>query len=257
MKKTFLDYICHQLKLKMNYLIIEDEEQAVLVVKSFMERCFPTMKCLGEFDKISTASEFIKENPIDFIFLDVQLNGEIGIDITKYLTKEELNFEIIFTTAYAGFALEAFSLCAIDYLLKPLREDRFVEAIERVIKKSKVTPEQLELLQHLSKTDHIDRIILKNSEGQYPIFLDEINYLKADNVYTEFHLVNKKRIVVSRPLKEYELLLTNTHFFKSHRSYIINTSQIATILPQDIKMKDESVIPVARDKKKDLEFFLK
>lgn len=114
----------------MNYLIIEDEVNAVLVVKNYVERFFPEMTCLGDFDKISTACEFLKENKVDFIFLDVQLNGEIGIDIVKYLPKEKLTFEIIFTTAYSGFALEAFALCAIDYLLKPLKEDRFVEAIE-------------------------------------------------------------------------------------------------------------------------------
>lgn len=241
----------------MNYLIIEDEVNAVLVVKSYVERFFPEMTCLGDFDKISTACEFLKENKVDFIFLDVQLNGEIGIDIVKYLPKEKLTFEIIFTTAYSGFALEAFALCAIDYLLKPLKEDRFVEAIERVIKKNKVTSEQLELLQYLSKAETIDKIILKNSEGQYPIQLNEIVYLKADNVYTEFYLLTKKRIVVSRPLKEYELLLTNTQFFKPHRSYIINTAQIAKILVNEIQMKDQTMIPLARDKKRELELFLK
>ncbi|TXI88315.1 MAG: response regulator transcription factor [Crocinitomicaceae bacterium] len=241
----------------MNYLIIEDEVNAVLVVKSYVERFFPEMTCLGDFDKISTACEFLKENKVDFIFLDVQLNGEIGIDIVKYLPKEKLTFEIIFTTAYSGFALEAFALCAIDYLLKPLKEDRFVEAIERVIKKNKVSSEQLELLQYLSKAETIDKIILKNSEGQYPIQLNEIVYLKADNVYTEFYLLTKKRIVVSRPLKEYELLLTNTQFFKPHRSYIINTAQIAKILVNEIEMKDQTMIPLARDKKRELELFLK
>ncbi len=241
----------------MNYLIIEDEVNAVLVVKSYVERFFPEMTCLGDFDKISTACEFLKENKVDFIFLDVQLNGEIGIDIVKYLPKEKLTFEIIFTTAYSGFALEAFALCAIDYLLKPLKEDRFVEAIERVIKKNKVSSEQLELLQYLSKAETIDKIILKNSEGQYPIQLNEIVYLKADNVYTEFYLLTKKRIVVSRPLKEYELLLTNTQFFKPHRSYIINTAQIAKILVNEIQMKDQTMIPLARDKKRELELFLK
>lgn len=241
----------------MNYLIIEDEVNAVLVVKSYVERFFPEMTCLGDFDKISNACEFLKENKVDFIFLDVQLNGEIGIDIVKYLPKEKLTFEIIFTTAYSGFALEAFALCAIDYLLKPLKEDRFVEAIERVIKKHKVSSEQLELLQYLSKAETIDKIILKNSEGQYPIQLNEIVYLKADNVYTEFYLLTKKRIVVSRPLKEYELLLTNTQFFKPHRSYIINTAQIAKILVNEIEMKDQTMIPLARDKKRELELFLK
>lgn len=240
----------------MKYIIIEDEPQAVNVILSYVKKHFPEFECLADFDKISEASTFLKSNPVDFVFLDVQLNGEFGIDIRNYLSKDELNFEIIFTTAYSGFALEAFALCAIDYLLKPLKEDRLIEALTRVLKKNKISNEQLELLEQLSKTEIIDRIILKNNDGQFPVFLDEIIYLKADNVYTEFHLVNRKRIVVSRPLKEYELLLSNTQFFKSHRSYILNTSQILTILPQDAKMKDESIIPIARDKKKDLEKFL-
>lgn len=241
----------------MKFVIIEDEPQSVQVLLSYVEKNFPQFICLGNFDKMSEAAVFLKANPVDFIFLDVQLNGELGIEIRKYLPLSEINFEIIFTTAFSGFALEAFSLCAIDYLLKPIYEERLVEALNRVLKKNKISNEQLELLEHLSKTDVIDRIILKNNDGQFPLLLEEINYLKADNVYTEFHLVNKKRIVVSKPLKEYEMLLSNTSFFKSHRSYIINTSQIMTILPQDAKMKDESLVPIARDKKKELEHFLK
>jgi two-component system LytT family response regulator len=241
----------------MKFIIIEDEPQAVKVIESYMGKHFPDFMCLANFDKISEASIFLKTTPVDFIFLDVQLNGELGIDIGKYLSKEELNFEIIFTTAYSGFALEAFALCAIDYLLKPFKEDRLIEALSRVVKKNKITSEQLELLQQLSKTDVIERIILKNNDGQFPVFLDEIIYLKADNVYTEFHLVNRKRIVVSRPLKEYELLLSNTLFFKTHRSYIINTAQIETILQQVALMKNESIIPISRDKKKELEQFIK
>lgn len=241
----------------MKFVIIEDEPQSVQVLLSYVEKNFPQFMCLGNFDKMSEAAVFLKANPVDFIFLDVQLNGELGIEIRKYLPLSEINFEIIFTTAFSGFALEAFSLCAIDYLLKPIYEERLVEALNRVLKKNKISSEQLELLEHLSKTDVIDRIILKNNDGQFPLLLEEINYLKADNVYTEFHLVNKKRIVVSKPLKEYEMLLSNTSFFKSHRSYIINTSQIMTILPQDAKMKDESLVPIARDKKKELEHFLK
>lgn len=240
----------------MKYIIIEDEPQAVNVVQSYVNKHFPEFTCLADFDKISEAAAFLKQNAVDFVFLDVQLNGELGIDIGKYLSKDELNFEIIFTTAYSGFALEAFSLCAIDYLLKPLVEERFVEAVSRVLKKGIVTTEQLELLEQMSKVEKIEKIILRNHEGQYPVLLEDVLYLKADNVYTEFHLLNRKRIVVSKPLKEYDSLLSQDHFFKAHRSYIMNTKHIVQINQLDALMKDKSVIPISRDKKKELEHFL-
>jgi two-component system LytT family response regulator len=241
----------------MKYLIIEDEPQAVKVIQTYVNKHFPDFSCLGDFDKISTAATFLKDNPVDFVFLDVQLNGELGIDIRKFLSKEELNFEIIFTTAYSGFALEAFSLCAIDYLLKPLVEDRFVEAVSRVLKRGIVTTEQLELLQQMSKVEKIEKIILRNHEGQYPVMLEDILFLKADNVYTEFHLLNRKRIVVSKPLKEYDSLMSQSYFFKPHRSYIMNTAHILQINQLEATMKDNSVIPISRDKKKELDLFLR
>lgn len=241
----------------MKYLIIEDEPQAVKVVQTYINKHFPNFTCLGDFDKISDAAAFLKNNPVDFVFLDVQLNGELGIDIGKFLNKEELNFEIIFTTAYSGFAVEAFSLCAIDYLLKPLVEDRFVEAVSRVLKKGIVTTEQLELLEQMSKVEKIEKIILRNHEGQYPVLLEDILFLKADNVYTEFHLLNRKRIVVSKPLKEYDSLLSQEHFFKAHRSYIMNTLHIQQINQLEATMKDKTILPISRDKKKELEMFLR
>lgn len=240
----------------MKYIIIEDETLAVQVILSYVNKHFPTFECLATFDKISEASHFLKVQSVDFIFLDVQLNGEFGIDIKNHLTKEELNFEIIFTTAYSGFALEAFSMCAIDYLLKPLVEDRFVEAISRVQKKGMVTAEQLDLLEEMSKFEKIEKIILRNHDGQYPILLEDILYLKADNVYTEFYLKNRKRIVVSKPLKEYDSLLRQKHFFKAHRSYIMNTLHIDKISQSEALMYDKSVIPISRDRKKELEEYL-
>jgi two-component system LytT family response regulator len=241
----------------MKYLIIEDEPQAVKVIQTYVSKHFPDFSCLGDFDKISDAAAFLKTNPVDFVFLDVQLNGELGIDIGKFLSKDELNFEIIFTTAYSGFAIEAFSLCAIDYLLKPLVEDRFVEAVSRVLKKGIVTTEQLELLEQMSKVEKIEKIILRNHEGQYPVLLEDILFLKADNVYTEFHLLNRKRIVVSKPLKEYDSLLSQEHFFKAHRSYIMNTLHIQQINQLEATMKDKTILPISRDKKKELEMFLR
>lgn len=238
----------------MNFLIIEDEPQAVKVIESIMTKHFPTFKCLGCFDKVSTAAHFLKQNQVDFIFLDVQLNGELGIDIHKYLSKEEINFEIVFTTAYSGFAFEAFALCAIDYILKPIKEDRFIESVQRVSKRRTITNDQLELLHELSKSQKIERLILKNNDGHFPLDVKNIIYLKADNVYTEFHLLQLKRIVVSKPIKEYEILVGEADFFRPHRSYIVNLNHLKSIKGNDLLMADNTIIPVSRERKKDLEF---
>lgn len=236
-------------------VIIEDEPQAVTLLKNIISSKYPDIHVLADFDKISVATAFIKENKLDFIFLDVQLNGELGIDIANYLSKEELNFDIIFTTAYGGFAVEAFALSAIDYVLKPIREERLAESIDRVIKKHKVSIEQLKILQEVSTNKKIEKIVLSMNEKKVFIKTEDIVFLKADNVYTEVYLTNKERYVVSKPLKEYEALLSQENFFKPHRSYIINTNFVKGYLKSslEIEMTNGTYVSVSRERKKDFE----
>lgn len=236
-------------------IIIEDEPQAVTLLKTIVNSKFPNIEILADFDKVSTATEFIKKNKIDFVFLDVQLNGELGLDIINYLNKDELNFEIIFTTAYGSFAVEAFSLCAIDFVLKPINEIRLSEAINRVLNKHQVSLEQLKILQAVSTTDSIDKIVLSMNEKKIIVKVSDILFLKADNVYTEFYLINHVKYVVSKPLKEYELLLSQIHFYKPHRSYIINTGGIKVYQKAslEIEMANGMKVSLSRDKKKEFE----
>lgn len=238
-----------------NCAIIEDEPQAVVVLESILKKHFQAINVLAHFDKISVASNYLKQNKIDFIFLDVQLNGELGIDIANYLTKEEFTFDIIFTTAYSGFAMEAFALSAVDYVLKPIKEDRLVEAITRVLKKKSTEHEQLKVLQQIATNNVIDKIVLSMSEKKVLVKTEEIVFLKADNVYTEFMLLQKTRYVVSKPLKEYEVLLSQAHYYKPHRSFIINTKYVKSYNKGDseIEMVTGDKISLARDKKKEFE----
>lgn len=240
------------------YLIIEDEPAARQTLRLMMESTFPDFECLAEFDKVSLAAPFIKAHKPDFIFLDVQLNGEIGLDLVNYFEKEEFDFEIIFTTAYSGYAMEAFTLSAIDYVLKPINIDRFTEAVKRVVKRKNLSIEQLKILQQVSTTNNIDRIVIKNLDGHHIIFTKDIAYLKADNVYTEFYMANGKKLVVSKPLKEYEFLTTQQEFYKSHRSYILNFNEIKTYHKGEgiITMSNNNHINLARDKKKEFEELL-
>ena len=241
-------------------IIIEDEPQAVTLLKTIVKSKFSNIEVLADFDKVSLAAEFIKKNKVDFVFLDVQLNGELGLDIINYLSKDELNFEIIFTTAYGSFAVEAFSLCAIDFVLKPINESRLSEAINRVLKKHTVSLEQLKILQEVSTSEKIEKIILSMSEKKFIVNVSDILLLKADNVYTEFYLKDNVKHVVSKPLKEYELLLSQSNFYKPHRSFIINKVAIKAYQKStlEIEMKNGFKVALTRDKKKEVEdFFMK
>jgi len=239
----------------MKCIIIEDEPQAVNTLKYMLRDYFPEVNVVNEFDKVSEAISFIEAHPVNFIFLDVQLNGELGLDIAKYLKKDELTFDIIFTTAYSEYAIEAFSLAAIDYLLKPINPERFKEAVKRVFQKQKIEFEQVKVLNELSQHQNFEKLILKNNDGTHLIDTKEIICLKASNSYTEFYLTNQKRVVVSKSIKEYELLLNLKIFFKTHRSFIINTSFISSYHKGNltITLKDGTEISLSRDRKKEFE----
>lgn len=218
---------------------------------------FPHITVLADFDRVSKAVPYILDKKPDFIFLDVQLNGEIGIDLINYLNKDEIDFEIIFTTAYSGYALDAFTLSATDYILKPISAERLKEAVARVLKRTKTQVEQLQILQQVATTQTIDKIVLKTHAGSHIVAVKDIAYLKADNVYTEFHLNDGACIVVSKPLKEYELLLTQDTFFKTHRSFIININYVKKYYKTEgeVELKNNIKISVSRDKKKEFEAY--
>lgn len=241
-----------------NCIIIEDEPQAVTLLKTVLAARFPDIRVLADFDKISVAAAYIRQAQPELVFLDVQLNGELGIDIANYLDKEELGFDLIFTTAYGGFALEAFALSAIDYVLKPIREERLAEAVNRVLKKRAISIDQLRVLQAVTSGDKIERIVLSMSEKKIIVKTEDISFLKADNVYTEFYLKGNEKYVVSRPIKEYEGLLGQVNFFKPHRSHMINLNYIKAYhsAASEIEMINGQRLSLARDKKKEFEQLL-
>jgi len=219
-----------------------------------MAEKFPEIQILAEFDKASTAAEFMHQQPVDFVFLDIQLNGELGIDLLRYFDKQEITFDIIFTTTYGGFALEAFAMSAIDYVLKPIDINRLVEAVQRVLNKKNISPEKLDVFQEISLSGSIRRIVLPMQGKKVVLHTHEIQFLKADNVYTEVHTEEEVHIV-SKPLKEYEPLLSLNCFYKTHRSYIVNLNAIASYQTssQEIEMKNGAKVRLAKEKIREFE----
>ena len=181
--------------------------------------------------------------------------GYSGIQLLDFFTPSQITFEIIFTTAYSNYAIKAFELNAVDYLLKPLRDEQVKGAVEKAITqrgKSQVS-ERLEELRNALKVSEVKKIGLPVSNGILFVKLDELILLEADRMYTKVYTESEGEILVSKPLKFFlDILNDFSEFYKPHRSFLINLKHIKQYVNQDggyIIMDNEKSVSISRDKK--------
>lgn len=236
-------------------IIIEDEPQAQNTLKLMLKEYCPHVQVLGCFERVKDAYSSISLLQPDFIFLDIQLKGEIGLNILDYFKDEPIDFEIIMTTAYKEYALDAFEISALDYIVKPILPMRLKEAVARVQRKSEVTRQQLEIMKDVMHKKASSKLVLPYNQMKMVVNTPDIIYLKADNVYTEFYLNNGQQILVSKSIKEYENILTEMDFYRTHRSYLINMNQIKSYSRSTgvLMMNNGHEVKVSREKKTDFE----
>jgi len=211
-------------------LIVDDEFQSRSLLGNLLGQYCPDIHVVGEASTVENALREIKLHRPDMVFLDIQMNGETGFDLLNRVGN--IDFDFVFTTAFDNYAIKAFRFNAIDYLLKPIVPEELIEAVNKVKHKttSKLTASkgQLEQLYHdmLNPQKVHDKIAIPTTEGYLVIPVNDIVYCQANSNYTEFHLVNKKRIISSYTLKQYDEILTKQSFFRAHRSYLINLAHI-------------------------------
>ncbi|MEL6944428.1 MAG: LytTR family DNA-binding domain-containing protein, partial [Bacteroidota bacterium] len=174
---------------------------------------------------------------------------------------KQVNFEIIFVTAYNQYALKAFEVSAIDYLLKPIDGDLLQKAVEKARKRSGSTQmqERLEHLKHNTATENFKRIALPVAEGLLFVEVEDIVYLEAEGAYTHFYLKDGEHIFLSKRLKYFEDLLDNWKgFYRSHRSYLIHVNYVKKFnRNENLLLLDNGVnIPIARERKAEFEKLL-
>lgn len=235
-------------------VIIDDEEKALKTIQMIIEKHCTGVEVSGTASSVDEALVVIQKIQPDVIFLDIEMPNATGFDLLEKV--DTRNFEVIFITAYNHHAIKAIKYSAFDYILKPVDIDELNEAIEKV--KEKVANRQnnssrLEnLLNNLqSKTPR--KIAISTSDGYEFLETDQIIRLEADRSYTNFYMVNKKRIMVSKSMKEFSFL-ENDHFFRPHRSHLINLKHVHKYLKKDggyIEMSDGTAIPVSRQKKEE------
>jgi two-component system LytT family response regulator len=198
-------------------LIVDDEESIRIITKTYLaERT--DIVLIGECENVPDAKLMLKKNQVDLLLLDIRLGDKTGFDLLADFP--DFSFKVIFITAYDQYALKALKVGVLDYLLKPIGEDDFHLAIDKVRQKL-VSKEQYQVAaEHLQHKPQ--RITINTREGLHILWLEEIMYCEADGGYTTFFLNDGSKPIVSKPLKEYEMLLPETTFLRVHQSFIVN-----------------------------------
>lgn len=238
-------------------IIIENDLRYVTSLKTMLAD-IPELVVIGEANDVKFAVELIKTSQPDLVFLDIELNGGTGFDVLSYFP--DIQFDVIFTTAYEGYAVDAIKLSAVDYLLKPFGLGQIKEAIDRMLKKNG-KPCVQQLVKDLKKENLQDKTIaLHSHDGINFVPLSEIIYCKADSNYTVFYTTTNQEIMVCSPLKKYDDLLSNKHFFRLHQTYLINLKFVKKFIKNnggDILLTNDVILPVSRRKKDELLALLK
>lgn len=201
-------------------IIVDDERLARRELRSLLAR-FKEISVIGEAEDLSETVDLIKSKKPDVVFLDIQLRNENGFDL---LDKIEQNFKLIFVTAFDEFAIRAFEINALDYLLKPVNPERLATAIERLLNDEKNEKETV-----LRKLEIDDRLFLEVNERSCFVQVSEISHVSASGDYTEVFTCDGKKFLTEKPLREWEERLPEKHFTRIHRSTIVNLNEVEKI----------------------------
>ncbi len=237
-------------------ILIDDETNSRNGLRQkLLEHC-PEITIVSECENGEQGIIAIEKLKPDVVFLDVEMPRMNGFVMLKQL--QQRNFEIIFTTAYDQYAIQAIRFSALDYLVKPIEVKALKEAVEKVrtLRYAGIPNQRIETLLHnlLDEKRQNNRIAIPSHDAIQFVQLENIVYLKAESNYTSIFLQDATRIFVSKTLKEFEDLLPAAHFFRVHHTYIINKNHMRKYLKGDggqVLMSNGVTIDVSRRKKEE------
>ena len=215
-------------------VIIDDEPRARALLKGMLGEYCKDLQVIAECENLPSGVLAIKAHQPDLVLLDIEMPGKSGLEIMEYFEGKEINFSIIFTTAYNQYAIRAFKLSAIDYLLKPIEAQELEDAIERFRKLKSKSNINLDSFTEMLKPEGPTKIAVPVGNTIQFIDLNTIRVIKADSSYAELWLDNGQTLIVSRTLKNFEEALEgNPSFFRCHKSYLINTNWIVSYVKSE------------------------
>jgi two-component system LytT family response regulator len=233
-------------------LVIDDENRTRDLIAKMINSFGLNIEAISEGESVVSGLKAIEEHSPDIVFLDIQMPDGTGFDLLRSLPNK--SFEVIFITAHEEFAIKAIKFSALDYILKPIDTDELKAAVERAIKSvgNKKEEIQFDALQLNIQPNQKRRLVLKTHESVHVVELDSIIRCESERNYTSFFLINGKKIVVSKTLKDYEILLAGHNFLRVQQSHLINldfVSRYDKINGGTIVMKDDSEVPLSPAKR--------
>jgi two-component system LytT family response regulator len=246
-----------------NAIIITEEKDTLLILRKFEEENFMIIKIIGDADSITDGIAIIKAKKPDVIFLDIVLKDDVFFEML-----EQLEFcipKLVFISANEDYAVKAFKHNAIDFILKPIDFNAIILSVYKVIKRTEMERSYQEqkinninILNSFNKSN--DYVAVSSLDKIELIPMSEIIFCQADGKYTNFFLLNGKKIMSSRNLGEYSTILDNNYFFRIHHSYIINLRHISKISKKDgyfCEFSNGIILPVAKRRQEDFNKFIK
>lgn len=238
----------------MKAIIVDDELNARLSLRGILEENFPDIAIVAEAKDVPSAVKTIHEHKPDLVFLDISMPGYSGLELLKFFDESQITFKIIFVTAFSEYAINAFELSAVGYILKPVRVDALERALHKVMENNNDL-EKLKTLQTNMENPLDKKVALNTGDGITFLELHDILYLKADGSYTHFYTTNKHRITVAKKISDFERLEAMGNFLRIHRSHIINLARIQKILKQDggsVIMENGESLSISAERKASL-----
>ncbi|MBK5273049.1 MAG: response regulator transcription factor [Bacteroidia bacterium] len=239
----------------MRAIIVDDEVNNINNLQLLLQQHCPQVHVIATASSAEEAEQLILLHQPDLLFLDIQMPGKSGFDLLRSLP--DPSFEIIFITGFDKYGIQAVRFSAIDYLLKPIVVINLVASVERASKKiaAKMKNRQLEnLMEFIQKENNkkVHKIALPSAKEIRFVYPGEIVCCEAKNNYTLFHLEGGEKLVISKPIYEYEELLAGYGFIRCHNSYLVNKEAVKSILKEDgttYLITSGLRIPVSRQKR--------
>jgi two-component system LytT family response regulator len=239
---------------KLKTVIIDDEHDAVNFISSIIGEYCPSLEVVGKAHNVLEGVAVITDKKPDLVFLDIEMPNGTGFDLLSHFPEKD--FDVVFITAFNHYAIKAIKFSAVDYILKPININEFIEAVNKVVlnrnEKSPASDESFRMLMENLKSSHPTRLAIPTSDGMEYLNPKDIIRIEADRSYSWFYITGNRKILVSKHLKEFQDLLSDRYFFRSHNSHLINLKYVKKFIRKEggyIEMQDGEQIPISRNRK--------
>ncbi|MGV3529547.1 MAG: LytR/AlgR family response regulator transcription factor [Flavisolibacter sp.] len=235
----------------MRVLVVDEEAPNRENLQELLKKYCPDVTVIGECDSVSTGMSFINKYTPELVLLDIRMQDGTGFDLLQKV--REVNFEVIFITAYDHYGIQAIKYAALDYILKPIDLGELQQAMQKA--KMKIAEKQKNkrmeyLLEYINRGSELpSKIALPLFNETLYVDVKEIVRCEAHNTYTHFFLNSGERVLVSQTLKEYETLLSPQGFLRTHQSHLVNIAFVRSWLKEDggsLLLKNKTKVPVSK-----------